>query len=219
MLSWLIDPVIGFIYWLAQYLPLPLFAFFGAFIEEIIAPIPSPLVMALLGSLAAAIDASLAYLIMLILIGAIGKTIGGLVIYLIADKGEDFIMKRLGKFFGISSRELENIGKRLSGGWKDDVALFLLYVTPIIPSAPISIVCGLIKINIRTYLTSAFLGATAKNAFYFYLGHMGIDALESINRGAGDLENIGYIILLVIIGIIFANIYYHRRKGRVLNKD
>ncbi len=212
MLSWLMDPAIRVVHWLAQYLPLPLFAFLGAFIEEIIAPIPSPLVMALMGSLAAAQDTTLIYLILLILIGAAGKTIGGLIIYLIADKGEDFITKKFGSFLGISTQDIESIGKRLNGGWKDDMILFLLYASPFVPSAPISIVCGLVKINMRTYLTSAFLGATAKNAFYFYLGHMGFSALESITHNIVELENIGYIILLTIAIIIFVHIYLRKKK-------
>jgi len=212
MFAWLVNPLIETLYWLAHYFPLPVFAFLGAFIEEIIAPIPSPFVMALMGSLAAVKDVTLMYAILLILIGALGKTIGGLIIYVVADKGEEVLVKEFGKFLGISSRDIENIGKRLNKGWKDDVVLFLLYAMPMIPSAPVSIVCGLVKINMRTYLTSAFLGAMTKNAFYFYLGHTGVYALEAINQGAGGWEMFGYV-LIAVITVIFVSIYFLRRKS------
>ncbi|MFA4999248.1 MAG: VTT domain-containing protein [Parcubacteria group bacterium] len=221
-MSSFIQPVINFLHWSADVFPLPVFAFLGALIEEIIAPIPSPLVMTLVGSLAAANDAIWIYLGLLAVAGAIGKTAGSFVVYFVADKGENIITKKFGKFLGASHREIEIIGKYLNKGWKDNVALFLLRAVPIMPTAPVSIVCGLIKLNLRTYLVSTFFGVMVRNAFYLYLGYTGIGALESVSGGIGGLEKIGYLAFLILIGVVFAIIYYHRRKGtglKFLKKD
>jgi len=215
MFSQLIQFLINAIYWLASVVPLPAFAFLGPLIEEIIAPIPSPLVMTLTGFIAGAENIGWVYAIFLITIGAIGKTMGGLIMYIIADKGENLFTRRFGNFLKVSSRDIEIIGKRLSKGWKDIFFLFLLYAIPIIPTSPSSIICGLIKVNMRAFLIAMFFGSFVRNLFYFYLGFTGVEVLELINEGVGAWERIGYVLILVIIVAIFANIYFFRRKKTV----
>ena len=220
-MSRLIQPIIDFLHSAASVLPLPAFSFFGALIEEIIAPIPSPLVMALTGTLAAAKGSAWPYMALIILMGAAGKTIGSFIVYFIADKGKHIVLGKFGKFLGVTHREVEIIGKHLNKGWKDDLVLFLLRAIPIMPTAPVSIVCGLIKVNLRAYIVSTFFGVLARNVFYFYLGYTGAGALESINNGIGGLEKFGYIILLAIIAAVLISIYRNKRKGtglRLLEK-
>jgi membrane protein DedA with SNARE-associated domain len=213
VISKLTQSIISFIHLASNIFPLPVFAFFGGALEEVIAPIPSPLVMALIGSIAETEGHTLIYLGFLILIGSIGKTIGSLVVYFVADKGENLITGKFKRTFGASHREIEAIGKRLNKGWKDALLLFVLRAIPIMPSAPVSVVCGLLKINLRTYTLSTFFGVLVRGLFYSYLGYIGVGALESIIAGVGNLETIGYAILLtgIVIGLFL--IYRSRRKG------
>lgn len=213
MLSQFLQPVIETLERFAHVMPLPWFAFIGAFVEELIAPIPSPLVMTLAGSLAAAEQAPVTYLFFIALIGAIGKTIGSYLIYKIADKGEDLVLTKLGKFIGISHKEVESIGKHLNKGWRDDFVLFLMRAIPIMPTAPVSIVCGLIKLKMRTYLTSTFLGTFVRNVFYLYLGYTSLGALEQVNEGLDSVENLGYLIILIFVAATMLWIYKQRQKG------
>jgi len=178
MLSQLLSPLIELLHQLSGIMPLPIFTFFGAFIEEVIAPIPSPLVMTLAGSMAASLGRAWTYLIWLALVGAIGKTIGSYIIYVISDKGEDIVLNKFGKYLGVSHKEVEIIGKHLNKGWRDEFVLILLRAIPIMPTAPVSIVCGLIKINLKTYLSSTFIGTLIRNVFYLYLGFTSVGALE-----------------------------------------
>lgn len=217
MLSSVLQPAIDLLHQLAGVLPTEIFVAIGAFVEELVAPIPSPLVMTLGGSLAASQGKTLTYLGLLALLGAIGKTVGSWLIYLIADKAEDFVMNKIGKFVGVTHREVEIIGKHLNKGWRDDVILFLLRAVPIMPTAPVSIVCGLIKLNLRTYLTSTFFGTLVRNVFYLYLGYTSVDALESLNEGIDSFEKFGYLILLVVVAIAFAWIYQQKKKDAGLS--
>lgn len=212
MVSSIIQPFIEFLNRSAEILPLPWFAFLGALIEEIVAPIPSPFVMTLAGSLAASAGSVVTYLGLIALVGAIGKTLGSYVVYVIADKGEDLVMGKFGKFIGVSSKEVEIIGKHLNKGWQDDVVLFLLRAIPIIPTAPVSLVCGLIKLNLRTYLTSTFLGTFVRNLFYLYLGFTSVNALESLNEGIDSFEKFGYLALLILVAAVMVYIYLQRKK-------
>ena len=212
MLSSIIQPFIDFLHRSAEILPLPWFTFFGALLEEVVAPIPSPLVMTLAGSLAGSSGATWMYLCFIALVGAVGKTLGSYIVYVIADKGEDLVMGKFGKFLGVTSKEVEIIGKHLNKGWQDDVVLFLLRAVPIIPTAPVSLVCGLIKLNLRTYLTSTFFGTLVRNMFYLYLGFTSVNALESLNEGIDSFEKFGYLALLILVAVVMVYIYLQRKK-------
>lgn len=193
-----------------------LFVFLGSFIEEVIAPIPSPFVMTLAGSIAQAQNRALLYLTVLAVLGATGKTLGAWVLYFIADKAEDVIVGKYGRFFGVSHKEIEAIGKHLNKGWQDHFFLFVARALPIIPSAPVSVVCGLIKLDIKTYLSSTFFGTCVRNMLYLYVGYIGISSYEQMMGGIDSMETMVQITIgISIIGIIIWA-YYKRRK---ISKD
>lgn len=212
MLSQFLDPIINLLHNLSGIMPLPVFTFFGAFIEEVLAPIPSPLVMTLAGSMTASLGKDWTYLLLLALVGAIGKTIGSYIIYVISDKGEDLIMTKFGKYLGVSHKEIEIIGKYLNKGWRDEFVLILLRAIPIMPTAPVSIVCGLIKINLKTYISATFIGTLLRNMFYLYLGFTSVGALESVNEGIDSFEKFGYLILLILVVAGLGFIYLQRKN-------
>lgn len=196
----------------AEVLSPPWFTFFGTMLEEIIAPIPSPLVMTLGGSLAESLHKNVSYLFLLALTGTAGKTIGSYVIYLIADKFENVLATRAGKWIGISHTQIENIGARLGKGWKDNVAIFVLRALPIMPTAPVSFVAGILKIDLKTYLVSSALGIFVRNMFYLYLGFTSLGALENINSNLASWESVGSVIVLVLVAALILYIYKKRRE-------
>ena len=212
-MSSLIEPLIQLLHAIAERVPLPLFTILGAFIEEVIAPIPSPIVMTLAGSFTAAENLPFVYLLFLAMIGAASKTVGSWLVYFVSDKAEDIIISKFGKFLGVSHSDTEGFGKYLNQGKRDDIVLFLLRAIPIIPTAPVSVVCGLIKVNVRTYLVSTFFGTAVRNMFYLYLGYTSVGTLESINEGLDSWENLGYLILFFLMFGAVIWIYSKRRKG------
>ncbi len=203
----------------AAYLPLELSSFAGGLIEEIVAPIPSPFVMAAVGSAAFAQSKGLLSLCVLALAGSFGKTLGAWVIYVIADKLEDVVVGKLGRFLGVSHQEVEGIGKHFKGGWKDDLILFVLRALPIVPSSPVSVVCGIIKINLRTYLVSTFAGNFFRNLVYIYLGYTGISAYQSILSGLDSAESIIQIMIFISLSGFVGWIYYQRHKKNSRKKN
>lgn len=207
------DLVINWLQNLASQVSLPLFVIIGVFVEEVVAPIPSPLVMTLAGSISLSQNQPWIYLFYLAVIGAISKTIGSYLIYKIADKLEDIVIDKFGRFLGVSHSDTEGLGKFLSKGNRDDLALFLMRALPIVPTAPVSIISGLIKTDIKTYLISTFLGLLVRNSIYLYVGHASFGALESLNQGFDSLENIGYLFILSIILMFVIWIYRKRKHG------
>jgi membrane protein DedA with SNARE-associated domain len=218
MLSGIIAPFIAYLHDLSAITPLPWFVVVGAFIEEVIAPIPSPLVMTLGGSLAASAGQTFMYLFYLALIGSLAKTVASYVVYFISDKAEDLVLNKFGRFIGVSHKDVEKIGSQLSGGWKDDVVMLLLRAVPIIPTAPVSVVSGLLKINLRTFFWTTLVGYAIRNFFYLYLGFTSVGALDKVNEGLDSFESIGYLIIAVIMAILVYYFYKQRKDENILQK-
>lgn len=202
---------------LAQQIPVTWFVFLGALIEEVIAPIPSPLVMMLGGSIAASQNSPLSFLLLLTLIGSLSKTLGSLIIYVVADKAENIFVGRFGKFLGVSRSDTEGLGKFLNKNNKDNLMVFLLRAVPIMPTAPVSVIAGLIKIKLKTYLLYTFLGLVVRNLIYLYLGYTSAEAIESLSEGFDSLEKIGYFILSIFGGLTLLWMYRKRQKGSLLS--
>ena len=193
-------------------MPLPVFTFVGAFIEEIIAPIPSPFVMTLAGSLSEAEGKPLLFLLFLAILGAIGKTIGSLIIYVIADKFEDVITGRFGKFIGVSHKQVAQLSDKLDEGKGEWLALFALRALPVMPTAPISFAAGILQLDKKKYLTSTAAGLVVRNLFYLYLGYSSTNALAQLNNNLDSVETLGYILLLVLVAAVMIYIYKGKRK-------
>jgi membrane protein DedA with SNARE-associated domain len=210
----ILNKVIEYMEEVAHYVPLELYVLLGSFIEEVLAPIPSPLVMTLAGTLANSQNQPLIIIFWLAVLGATGKTLGAWVLYFLADKMEDVFVPRFGKFFGITHKDIENIGAKLDGSWKDNLFLFVARAIPVIPSAPVSLVCGLIKLNKKTYLTSTFAGTYVKDLMYLYLGYASIGNYKQLTQGFESVEDIGKVVLFaVILGVVVWS-YIKRSKSK-----
>lgn len=197
----------------AETVPIEWFTCLGAFIEEVIAPIPSPLIMATAGSIAEAQGKGVTFLLWLSVLGAVGKVAGAWLIYAAASKLEDVFIRRFGKFLGVSEADVENLSRHLNKGFKDDIILFLLRAAPIVPSSPVSAVCGLVKLNIRTYLAATFFGTLIRNGIYLYIGYAGVAAYESLLKGMENTEALFQIGILAALVAAVGFIYWKRGKG------
>ena len=206
----IIETLITFLEELAAQVPVELFAFLGSFIEELIAPIPSPVVMTLSGSMVAVNGSPFWYLFVVAVIAAIGKTIGAVILYFVADKAEDVVLSRAGRYIGITHVQVEKIGDRFQGTPRDYVTLLLIRSTPIIPSAPISLICGLIALPKRLFIVSTFFGTIIRDFVYLYIGFTGLGAAAEITHGIEGASSI-ITILLGLVGVgIFAWILYKK---------
>lgn len=218
MLTELLSPVIDYLHTMSQTVPLPIFTTVGAALEEIIAPIPSPLVMTLAGSLSASAGNATLYLVYLAIIGSLAKTAASYIVYVVSDKAEDVVLTKFGKFVGVSHKEVEKFGAQLSGGWTDNLVMLALRAIPIIPTAPVSIIAGLLKLDVVTFLWTTVIGYAIRNYFYLYLGATSIGALESVNAGLDSFEKIGYLIIFALLVILTLFFYKKRQDDNIIHK-
>lgn len=201
----------------AFHMPLPAFVFFGSFLEEVISPIPSALVMGTAGSLALLQGSTLGYLLLLAVVGNIGKTLGAWFYYFLGDKLEDFIMPKASKWFGVSHKDIQSIGQRFVGHhWKDGGVLFLLRLLPPFPTTPVSLVAGMIKMDIRVFLVATYAGNFFKDLLYLYIGYAGLAKIHTLWR---QIDNVKFIVdivvVIAIVGLLFI-LYTERGRGQIL---
>jgi len=212
------EQIISLIKTLATTIPLDVFAFIGSFLEEIIAPIPSPLVMTTAGTLAHTQNHTLLYLFWLALAASLGKTIASWLYYVLADKSEDLVLTRFGKYVGVSHKEVENIGKHFNGTWKDDVILLVLRSLPIMPTSLVSVVCGFIKLNMRTYLQSTFIGYFIRSFIFLYIGYTGMATYGNVSNELVSIESFIKVVSGAGLVLFLVWIFYKRGKGKIHTK-
>lgn len=196
---------------LAERIPLELFSFLGSFIEEIVAPIPSPIVMTTTGSLAALQERPLEYLLVLSVLGALGKMFGALIVYIIADKAEDLLLVKFGRLIGVTHKEVESIGKHFHRTHKDVLVLIFLRSIPFVPSTLVSVSSGILKIDKKHFLLATFLGTIIRDSIFLYFGYRGVGAFSHILQGFDTLESALQAFGVAAIAALLVFLYYKRR--------
>ena len=199
---------------LAEKVPIEQFVIIGAALEEIVAPIPSPLVMMIAGSISQAQGQPYWYILVLAFVGAVSKTAASCIVYVISDKAEDVVVGRFGRFLGVWSDEIESIGSYFNRGIRDTVMMFLARAIPIMPTAPVSIVAGIIKVNMKAYIVGTFLGTFVRSIQYILLGYVGLSSAENILAGLDSAEKVVQLLMVVIGVTLFILMYYRRSKER-----
>ncbi|HET9411421.1 MAG TPA: VTT domain-containing protein [Candidatus Saccharimonadales bacterium] len=187
--------------------------FIGTFLEEVFSPIPSFIVLVPAGAVAQAQGQSLIYLMLLNVISCVARVIGGLLIYYLADKLEDIIFAKGRSFWGVTHKQMEQAGEQLKQkkGSQVWLALFAMHAVPVFPSAMLSLAAGFIKVDLKTFVTSLFLGSIVSTPFYLGIGYFGLQSAALFD----SLEKLTYIIaaLCVIAIALFAwKTTYNRKK-------
>ncbi len=95
------------------HLPVELFVLCGAFIEELISPVPSFLIFVPAGASAEAQGDSVWYLLVLALIAAVARVPAAVILYWLSVWAGSFIFSKKAWFFGVSRRDVEQFRKRL----------------------------------------------------------------------------------------------------------
>lgn len=182
------------------------FLFWASLLEELVAPVPTFFVAVIAAPLVHEAGYGTLMILWLALLSAIGKTIAAWVYYVLGDKAEDWVTGRWGRVLGLSHESIEAWGPKMGKGWKDEIVLTLLRVMPFFPSAPISILAGVVKQRLRSYLSATLIGYTIRNYVLFVFAHEGFDWwkgwVQAFNEASFSLT--GFIIIAVILFVAWA---------------
>jgi membrane protein DedA with SNARE-associated domain len=189
---------------LANSVPLELFVTLGSFLEEVIAPIPSPSIMLIAGSFGVAQGYSYAGLAMLVMLASIGKTLGGLTMYFIAGKVKDIALKTFGRSLDVTEDDIHRFSGKFTGSWRDYFVYIFFRSVPIIPSILLSFGSGVIHLPLRLFIIGTFVGTIFRDTFYIIVGYAGTEMLYRYLESTSHTESlIQYIVGgFLVVGII-----------------
>jgi len=197
-----------------EVLPLEIFVFVASFIEEVIAPVPSSAVLLMTGSFAAVQDRALIGLIPLAFIAALGKTIGAILVYQLSDKIGGAVVSRYGKFFGVTHEAITAFGQKITGSKKDYLLLIAFRALPVVPSAVVSIGCGLLKIPFKLFLVTTLIGTIVRDSIFLYIGYRGTQVLSAFATHSTNIESIIQTIFISALVASLAYFYFKRKQPK-----
>lgn len=190
--------------------------FIGVMIEQVIVPIPSPMIIMGAGAVLIPAELSLsnAFLQILWIIvfpGAIASTIGSYIRYVISYYGGKALVIRFQRFLDVDWEQIERLEKRFQGkgeAW----SLFLFRSIPVFPLSLVSVFAGLFRIPIKPFTLYTFLGSIFRCLFLGIVGWWAGATYERVATHIDSLETIISVLMLMAMGGILGYLYYKFRR-------
>jgi len=190
--------------------------FIGVMIEQVIVPIPSPMIIMGAGAILISpelsiLNAFLQILWLIVLPGTIASTLGSYIGYTISYYGGKALVIRFQRFLDVDWNQIERLEKRFQGK-KEAWSLFLARAIPVFPISLVSIFSGLFRIPIRPFTLYTFLGSIFRCLFLGFVGWWAGATYEKVAGHLDSLETIISILMLIGMGSILGYLYYKFRK-------
>lgn len=181
------------------------FAVTGSFIEEVIAPIPSPFILVTTAGLAEAAGYVWWQWGLLLLAVAAAKTVAAVIVYFAFSRGSDWLFAHVPQLLPFTEKQIAAAEKYLHNSWWDDVLLLIARSLPIVPSLLVSAVAGIVNFRLPSYIILTFLGTVLRSLFYFWVGVTGVEhasALQALFNEHPITTSIGVVAAIVVaIGV------------------
>lgn len=197
--------------------------FLTTLIEEIVAPIPSPLVPLTAGFFLLPKGEAVAFvsgqaLFVIALPVAVGIVIGSLAVYGIGYWGGKPMIEKNKRWLGLDWKDVEKMEQKIIDGKGDEITLFMLRVLPIIPGVAISGFCGIVRYPLRVFVVVTFLGAFVRAVILGVFGwYVGVVYLEYITIISNIEKYVlaGALLFALLFLARFALKRRHKRKDAV----
>jgi membrane protein DedA with SNARE-associated domain len=191
--------------------------FVGVMIEQIIVPIPSPLIIMGAGAILilptiSVPEAFLQILWIIVLPGAIASTLGSYIGYTISYYGGKAMVVRFQRFLGVDWEEISNLEKRFQGK-KEALMIFLTRAIPVFPISLVSIFAGLLRVPVKPFTLFTFLGSIFRCLLLAFVGWWIGATYEKVATRLDSLETIVSILLMFGMIAILGYLYRRLRKS------
>jgi len=209
ILSGLVVWVLSFIYAYGAFS-----VFIVVILEELLLPVPSPLVIMgasfiLIPSDIAFWDAASRIFFTIVIPASIASTIGSFFAYGIGYFGGRKLVMKFHKFLRISWATVEAQEKKLEKGNKVWVTIAILRAIPFFPIAIVSLSAGVLRLSWKKYAVATFIGSIPRT---FILGLVGWELGSAYVIIAGKLNMLEQIVTVIVVVAIIYALYRYRHK-------
>jgi membrane protein DedA with SNARE-associated domain len=183
--------------------------FVAALLENLFPPIPSEVIFPLVGFVAYHNNLGIIHAISMGLVGAIGSTVGAIIIYYFSLKIGKPAILRFGSYIKVSEKALLN-----AESWFQKygtIAVFSGRMAPAIREL-ISIPAGIGRMNIMKFIFFTFAGSAVWSVALTLLGYFLGDAWSIMADQLSSVFSVIAVIILITIFAVFGLRYYSRRK-------
>jgi len=197
-------------------LPLGAFGVFLAeIIEEVIVPIPSSIILLTSGFIflkgLVGIELYKNLFLTVALPGALGLTLGSVVIYYCAYYGGKAFLDTYGKFLDITWDDVLAFDEKMNTSKYDEFLFISARIVPMVPSVLIAIFGGATRMPIRKYVLLTLIGAFIKASIMAFIGYKVGDLYYKYAAQIASIEKMG-LMLIILASICF--IGYRKYKKR-----
>ncbi len=184
------------------------YGFFGVLaagiIEEIISPIPSSLVQGFAGvilfsGVPVTFSNIFTFLVTVPLASAIGVTLGSLPYVWLSRVVGLKIIDRYGKYIGVTHNDIDRLQEKMESSSWDDVLFVGLRAFPLIPNVALAIYSGITEVSYLRYIILSMIGVFIRGSIIGGIGWLAGNSLESVSTQFSGFENIGLIIVIILI--------------------
>ena len=192
--------------------------FIGVMVEQIIVPIPSPLIImgagAILVSPGFSVDKAFIHILWAIVLpGSIASTLGSCIGYMISYYGGKALVLRLQRFLGVDWEEIAHLEERFQGK-KEAIAIFFSRAIPVFPISLVSIFAGLLRVPLKPFTIYTFLGSIVRCLFLAFVGWWIGATYEKVATRLNSAET--FVSISMLIGMVgsLVYLYYKFRKKK-----
>lgn len=158
--------------------------FFIAFFNELLALFPYALVVA--GQLLFLQDAFTLALFLKLLVFvalpiALGGAIGTIPFFVLAYYGGKPLIEKYEKFLRFSWEDVERASARFQGKWYAEAIFLFLRCIPILPSFPVTLAVGVMRIRFWPYFFLTVVGFAIRMMLTFLIVQAGLESLSQLD--------------------------------------
>jgi len=193
--------------------------FIGGVVEQIIIPIPSPIITMSGGAFL--IQHGLPFfqtiweiITQVSLPYSFGAVIGTSFVYLIAYYGGRPLINKFGKYIGISWNLIEKIKADFQKTIKDELFIFISVCIPVVPVSLISAFCGGFSIKPQKFYPMMFLALIVRSIILGYIGFSMGEAFLGLAHGLDKIES-----FLTIVGAFLILVFLFLKREKWLKKN
>ena len=196
--------------------------FLGGLIEQIIVPIPSPIISLAGGAFLVKANQFFSILkdifLNVSLPYSVGATIGTSLVFLLTFYLGKAFVDKFGNYFGLTWNLIEKLRTDFQKGIKDELFIVVSSSIPVVPVSLVTAFCGAFRIKPAKFYPLIFLGLIIRSLILGFIGFETGETFMNLAQGLDKTESILTLIGIIIVTIVLGYLYLKREKWIKQNK-